>query len=524
MKRKILSLSLIISSISLMAQTEFDALKMVEHDINGTARYMSMGGAFGALGGDASAIKDNPAGLGIFRKSEFTGTLNALIQQTGAKWNGSPTSYDDLYKLNGNNFAFVLAVPTWRSESGAPGLINSNWAFNYNRLKNFNRRLNIVGGASNSSMTDYMAYLTSAYRQKYNGGIPGSELSYTSTYEPFDNLNVPWLSILAYEGYLLNESASNSGTWSSLLNAGEKVNPSYTLEEKGYIDEYSLGWSGNISNKFYVGASVNMRSIQYSANSVYGETFGAGGGMSLANTYSTTGTGVNVNLGAIFVPVDFMRLGLSLHTPTFYSLTDYNYAKLDYNTEKNGWIATPEDAYTDYKIQSPLRYDVSVAFIAGQRGLISAEYSVNNFTGTRLMDDKNNTGSYRPENDGMREMMNNARTIKVGGEYRITDNFSLRAGYANTSTPTKSTAAKYLRDNTIRTDTEYFLRNRTDYLTLGLGYQEASWRIDFAYMNRIQDDDFYPYNSGNLGNDLKVDPARVITQNNNLVLTVGFKF
>ncbi len=524
MKLHILSLALIICSLNLFAQTEFDALKMVEHDINGTARYMSMAGAFGALGGDPSAIKDNPAGLGIFRKSELTGTINALIQQTGAKWNSSLASYDDLYKLNPNNFSFVLAVPTWRTESGAPGLINSNWAFNYNRLKNFDRRMNIQSGSSNSSMTDYMAYFTSAYRQNYGGGLPASALSYTNNYEPFDNLSVPWLSVLAYEGYLINESSNNSGSWAPLLNAGETVIPSYTLEEKGYIDEFSVNWSGNFSNVFYLGAGLNVRSIEYSATSTYGEIFNEGGSMILNNDYSTSGTGVNFNLGAIFVPIDFMRIGLSLHSPTFYSLTDYNYAKLDYNTQSNGWIATPKDAYSDYKIQSPLRYDISVAFIAGQIGLINAEYSVNNYTGTRILDANNKTRSYMDENNGMREMMNNARTIKVGGELRVTSNFSLRGGYANTSTPTKSTAAKYMRDNSIRTDTEYFLRNRTDYLSLGLGYQESNWHLDFAYMNRIQDDYFYPYNSNNLGENLKVNPARVISNNNNLVVTLGVKF
>ena len=250
MKRYIFSLTLIIFSMNFMAQTEFDALKLVESDINGTARYMSMAGAFGALGGDPSAIKDNPAGLGIFRKSELTGTFNALIQQSGAKWNSTATTYDDLYKLNANNFAFILAVPTWRSESGAPGLNSSNWSFNYNRLKNFNRSLNIKGGASSSSMTDYMNYFTQ--------GIPGVDLKYVEDeYEPFDNVNIPWLSILAYEGYLINENGENTGSWSSLLNDGEVVYPSYTLQESGYVDEYSIGWSGNFSNKFFIGASLN---------------------------------------------------------------------------------------------------------------------------------------------------------------------------------------------------------------------------------------------------------------------------
>lgn len=523
MKRNILTIAAIFSSLLIMAQTEFEALKLVEHDIIGTARYSSMAGAFGALGGDPSAIKDNPAGLGIFRKSEVTGTLNAFVQQTGSSWNGS-TSNDDIYKLNANNFGLVIAVPTWRNDNGSSGLLSSNWSFNYNRLKNFNRNVNIKSGSSNSSITDYMEYFTSAYRTFYNGGIPGDDLSYTDSYEPYDNVHVPWISVLAYEGYLINESSQNSGVWSTLLNDGETVVPAYTMQEKGYIDEYSVGWSGNFSNKFFIGTTINFKSIDYKLNSVYSESFKNGGGLSLANDYTVSGTGVNLNLGAIFVPVDFMRVGLSLHSPTIYTIEDLNYARLDYNTEKNGWITTPTDGYSDYKIQSPLQYDVSLAFIAGTKGLISAEYSVSNYKSTRFMDTEGNTQKYSDENDGMRDMMNNARTIKVGGEYKLTDNFAIRAGYANSSSPTQPTAAKYMKDNTISSSTEYFLRNRTDYLTAGFGYQESNWHIDFAYMNKILDEKFYPYNSNNLGDNLKVTPARVITSNNNLVVTLGFKF
>ncbi|MDO9154751.1 MAG: hypothetical protein Q7U47_13785 [Paludibacter sp.] len=516
MKRNILTIAVLFSSMFIMSQTEFDALKFVETDINGTARYMSMAGAFGALGGDPSAIKDNPAGLGIYRKSEITGTMNVLMQQTASKWNKT-NAYDDLYKLNANNMAFIFAVPTWRIESGNSGLQSSNWAFNYNRLKNFNRNLNIKGGSSGSSITDYFAY--------FSAGIIGTDLAYTDKYEPFDNVNVPWISVLAYKGYLMNESPTKPGVWSSLLNNDEKVLPAYSLQEQGFVDEYSLGWSGNFSNKFFVGATLNLKSIDYRVNSIYSENYDEGGGMSLSNEYSTLGTGMNLNLGAIFVPVDFIRIGLSLHSPTIYTLKDYYYAKLDYNSgaDKSGWITTPKDGYSDYKIQSPLQYNISVAFIAGTNGLLSAEYSKVNYQGTRFIGIDNKT-QFRDENDGMREMMNNARTIKVGGEYKLTDNFAVRAGYANSSSPTQTTAAKYMRYNTIRTDTEYFLRNRTDYLSAGFGYKESGWHIDFAFMNKIIDENYYPYNSNNLDENLAVAPARVITSNNNIVVTLGFKF
>lgn len=522
MKRNILTIAAIFSSLIIMAQTEFDALKLVEHDIIGTARYSSMAGAFGALGGDPSAIKDNPAGLGIFRKSEVTGTLNAFIQQTGADWNGV-TADDDLYKLNANNFGLVFAVPTWRNDNGSSGLLSSNWSFNYNRLKNFNRNVNIKSGSSISSITNYMAY--------FSEGLKGVDLSSTNDYNPYKQLSIPWISALAYQGYMINETSPNSGLWSSSLHDGEKVTPAYSLQEKGYVDEYSIGWSGNFSNKFFLGATFNLRSIDYNLNSLYSELFDEGG-MSLTNDYSTMGTGVNLNLGIIYVPVDFMRVGLSLHSPTIYSLTDNYYAHLDYNLLlqnnseifwENKMILTPE-GYSEYKLQSPLRYDISVAFIAGTKGLVSVEYSASNYSGTRLMSSEGNTQEFSYENDGMRDMMNNARTIKVGGEYKLTDNFALRAGYANSSSPTQPTAEKYMRDNTIRTDTEYFLRNRTDYLTAGFGYQESNWHIDFAYMNKILDEKYYPYNSNNLGDNLKVTPARVITSNNNLVVTLGFKF
>lgn len=519
MKKNIITLALLVSCSFIMAQTEFDALKYVQTDINGTARYMGMAGAFGALGGDASAIKDNPAGLGIYRRSELVGTMNVLFQKSSSTWNNT-TGMSDLYKIGFNNLSYVIASPTWRSENGNEGLLSSNFSFGYNRLKSFNRSLNIKGGPSSSSMTHYMADLT--------GNLTGNDLTYTNSYEPFDNTDIPWLSVLAFEGGLMNENINSEGksSWSSLLANTETATPAYKLFEKGYLDEYSIGWAGNFSNKFFLGATVNFQSLNYSAMSSYSESFSGLGGMSLKDSIYSNGNGFNLKVGTIICPADFLRFGLSLQTPTIYVMTDNYYSKLNYDTDFIGYISTP-GGYSNYQIQSPMLLGASAAFIIGDKGLLSAEYDYANYTGTRLRSETGDADSFDRENEGMRNNINNVRTIKIGGEYKLTNNFSLRAGYANSSNATAPGAVKSVRYNTLRTDMEFFQHNRTDYLTAGFGYRESGWFIDFAYMNKMLSETFYPYNSNPIAErnpNLAVNPAKLTTSNNNVVLTLGFKF
>jgi len=513
MKKILIALTVLLNVSFLMAQTEFDALKLSKTDITGTARYMGMAGAFGALGGDASAIKDNPAGLGIYRTSELVGTMDVMMQKGNSTWNGVK-SMDDLYKIGFNNFSYVLATPTWRKENGSRGLLSSNFSFSYNRLANFNRSLNVQSGQAASSITDYMAYLTN--------NITSGDLSYTSTYEPFDNVNIPWLSVLAYNGYLMNENVLNGvSSWSSLLGNNETVKPSYVVNEKGYVDEYSLGWAGNFNNELFLGTTINFRSLSYTSVSNYGESYSLNRFMNLKDSLYSTGTGFNLNIGAIYSATDNLRLGIAVHSPTIYSISDNYYSTLTYNTVKGGSLSTPGGT-SNYQLQGPLKVNVSAAYIVGNKGLISAEYDYDKNTGIRLLDENGDSQSFSDENQGMSQMLSDVSTIKIGGEYKLTDNFSLRAGYAYSTNATDPNAAKLIRYNTVRTDAEYYKNNSTNYLSAGFGYREANWYIDCAYMNKILDESFYPYNSNNL--PLAVNSAKVITSTNNIVVTLGLKF
>ena len=523
MKKTILAITSLLCGTLLMAQTEFDAQKLLNPDISGTARYMAMGGAFGALGGDASAIKDNPGGLAIYRTSEITGTASLLYQNSNSTWNGNGSS-DNLLNTGFNNFSYVIATPTFRSQSGNTGLLGSNWSFSYNKLKSFDRNSTVKAVNSGSSITDYMGYFT--------GNINSADLSNanSSTYNPYDNVNVPWISVVGYNGWLINETVTaGTSSWSSLLSAGELVSPSYSIQERGSIDEYSIGWAGNFSNEVFIGLTGNLQSVNYSMNSQYLENFGNGGGMTLSNSLSTTGVGVNMNLGAIYRPMDMLRFGFAVHSPTVYGLSDTNSANMDYylSATNNGNFDTPIASNT-YLLSTPWKINASAAIILGQKGLISGEYDVSFNKNSYFMDRTYSTHNYTEENSGIPTMLQNVQTLKLGAEYKYTTNLAFRVGFANLSAGTSPTADLLLQPYTTRTDVQYFLNNNTKFYTVGLGYREAGWYIDLAYVNKSVNETFFAYNTNKLKelnpSLVAVIPANVNTISNNVVVTFGLKF
>ena len=514
MKRVIFTCAVLITALSILAQTEFDALKFIQPDISGTARYSSMAGAFGALGGDPSAIKDNPAGLGIYRGSEITGSFGTLTQNVSSLWLGNNAA-DGLYKFGFNNLSYIISIPTSGSRTSNANLVRSNWAFSYNRLKDFNRNMKINGGSgSGTSITDFMAYFT--------GSIAGDDLFDTDSYNPYNNKSVPWLSILAANAGLITEDA-NSSYWNSLLDAGETVSPQYALREQGYLNEYALSWSGNFNNRLFLGATFNFYDLNYSSVSEYKEAFQNGGSMSLLNTFQSTGTGLGLKLGTIYAPLDYMRIGFSLQTPVIYTVSDVHYADLKYvYPNANGTIYSPEGD-NKYKFQSPLVYNVSASFIIGTKGVVGIEYVTSNNSNSKFMDVDNSSFDYGYENDSINVLFNNQNTIKIGGEYKLTNNFAVRAGYALSGPATSSRLAKEFIPNTIRTDVEYFIHNSTDYMTAGLGYRENNWYIDVAVMKKTIYEKFYPYNTGKLNSAYAIAPATVNTSNLSIFATIGFR-
>ncbi len=514
MKTTLISIiSLLVFSATAFSQDGFDALKASQYPLKGTARYMSMGGAFTALGGDASSISLNPAGLGVYRSSEVTATLNLQDNTTSSLWNGQ-SGNDNNFTAHFNNFSVVTAF------DGNNPNFSSAFGFSYERIKSFNRSGVMNGTSQFSSITDYMA--------GYTNGIQESDLSTANSNDPYNNTNVPWISELAYQSYLINPNTSTTtpNQWNSLLGASEHVTPQYAFTENGYVDQYNLGYGVNINNFVYLGASMGFQDLSYSTSTNYLESFGNGGSMNLQNQIYTSGSGFDVKIGAIVRPTNFLRLGISYHSPMFYSMTDNYYADINYNTQYKGTAYTPsEGGYSKYKLQTPSVLTLGVAGIIGQKGLISFDYEYADYSTMKLRDDNNSAFAFNTENQDISNMMQGVSTYKIGGEYRITNSLALRLGYNYITPATKSNAVRNLPNNTVRTDPQYFLQGTTQNYTAGIGYNYKNWNFDVAYVLMDQKESFYPYNDTWIYSAANtVRPASLITKTNNFVMTVGVRF
>ncbi len=521
MKRIIFISLAVLFGLLANAQTEFDALKFAQPDIYGTARYSSMAGAFGALGGDPSAFRDNPAGLGIYRKSELATTIDYNVQRSRSTWMLGNEMEESFNKFGFNQLSYVLSVPAYSSSSN---LKYSNFAFSYNRLKSLDRSVRMNGGTGVTySITDYVAY--------FAGDSHPDDLDEVSGYNPYNNTSVSWIAALFANSGLIESFVDSEGYfWNSALFQDETVAPSYRLRERGYLNEYAFSWSGNFNNKLYIGATINIHDLAYSLKSEYDETFSSDGGYAnLINTYESSGNGVGFKLGGIYVPLDFLRLGASLQTPIVYSVKDYFYTDLNsgFNTD-DGFINQRDGSPrgdSSFKIRGPFTYNASAALILGNMGLLSFEYAGSQNSHVKFMDTSNDSFDFDAENDGIKNNFNTIHTFKLGGELRLSNNFSLRAGAAIMTPPTQESIGKLFYPNTIRTDIDYFVQDgNTTYLSGGFGYRVSDWFLDFAVINKSYSQKFYPFNTFDFDTGSNFKPATVNTNSFNVVATLGFRF
>ncbi len=515
MKKNILIILLAFLSGTLFAQTEYEALNLSQNDVLGSARYMGMGGAFGALGGDASALKDNPAGLGIFRRGEISFTLNSTRNTTKSNWYNNSEKGKGNLDISVNNFSYVMAIPLWKTKES--GLLQSNFSITYNRLKNFNRTLK-ASGMTNASFTDFVAGLSN--------GMNKSDFEYREgEYEPYNNTRISWLSILGYNAFLTDPLAGNK--WASAFDG--KANSTNYMVESGGISEMSLGWAGNFNNRIVIGANFNILDIDYQLNSTLSEKF-AKGNFSLNNILEQKGAGINLKIGAIYLPTERLRLGVALHTPTFLSVEEKVDATIDYynpnfknqnGSEVKGKEQVPKIGVQEYYLTSPFQAQLSAAYLMGNLGLISAEYNYIDYTAMQFSDKNSSTVAFEAENLGMKEVLQSSHRVKVGLEVKPKKYWALRAGYAFETSPFNPNyeGGKSIKLNTINTNTEYLEQKNTNYFSVGAGYRKASWYFDMAYMTKLTNADFYPYQFNRA--DLK--PADITSFTGNFVMTLGFR-
>ncbi len=525
--------ALLLSSSALFAQGEIDAYRYSQTGLNGTARYLGMGGAFGALGGDISAMSSNPGGLAIYRSSEIVTTLSLSSVNTETAW--SSVMKEGRTKFKFDNIAYVGYFPTANSS----GIMGWNVGFAYNRVNSFERNYTAHGSGS-----DYQTYSMADYiGERAFGTSLGTLKAPTDNFETDPYNNADWLTVLGFEGGLItpyNDSDSNDEYTSSFFEKDADGNRSryspsstkFNVQERGSTDKYDFSAATNISDMVFIGATLSVTDISYRSSITYEEGFESiNSDMYLDNELNTNGTGFGVNVGVIIRPVDFLRFGVAFNSPTWYQMTDYykgaagSYYSLD--TEKPRMDAkTPQDAYSNYQLSTPERWIFSAAAVF-KRALISVDYELTNFNSMKLFSD--NGEAFTNTNSDIKADYGLEHLVKIGAELKVTSQFSVRAGAGFRS----SAIEQDLADNkvevlTVGTIPNYTIDKGSNYYTVGLGYRfTPRFYTDLAYVyNKSEENiklfsNIYDENGDAL---VSSEPIAMKTVTSRFALTLGYKF
>ncbi len=443
MKKNILALIIgFVCASAAFAQNETDALRYSQLFPGGTARFVSMGGSFGALGGDFSALGINPAGLGIFRSSEFTITPSLNYSQIESTYFNT-WEEDMKYNVNLGNVGVVFAFPVGSQvEEGGWQFVNIGLGIN--RHNNFNQRW--IAEGYNPYSTKMASILQQANRE---GSV--------------DHLD-PFLTQLAWETWLIGEE-DNGGFFTDMLHGVDQRQETNTT---GSIREFVLSMAANYNDRLYLGATVGFPSISYEEENIYHEADNLDAdpvfnSMTYNNSFKTSGSGYNFKLGAIVRLTNMIRIGGAFHSPTFYELRDRYRASMrsDLNLDYDSYEAKSPEGRFDYELNTPLKAIGSVGLVFGQSGLLNIDYEYIDYTKTRL---RSSEYMFSDENRAIRESFTTQHAVRVGGEIRLNP-VILRAGYGFYSNPYKSDV----------NDAERSI------ISAGFGLREKDYFIDFAY-------------------------------------------
>ena len=529
------------------AQETYDNAQLATKDLNGTARYVGMGGAMEALGADLSTIGTNPAGIGMFRRGMVAGSFgfNTL---SDAKSFGN---------ANKTNMSFDQAGFVYSMRSGRHSMLN--FGFNYTKSKNFDQILTAAGRLNNASQNKLSAMKNAngVYDlQKSNNGLVSNSGAYSQAdylysnvlfnHKDFENPNDPNNASLSNvdKGVIINDQTGLPVYYNA---TGYDFGRSTT----GYIGQYDFNVSGNSNDRFYWGFTVGIYDVHYNGSSLYSESLVDGGkaigDVAMNDERKITGTGFDVKAGLIFRPAEEspFRIGLYVHTPTWYDLTTRNYTVLNNNTDKaygSTERGKSSESY-DFKFYTPWRFGVSLGHTVGNYLALGATYEYADYTTNDIrvndggeVDYWGNYYETSSRDEAMKQNIKNSlkgvHTVKVGMEFKPEKNFAVRLGYNYQSAMYNKNGFK---DGSLESYGTYYA-STTDYtnwkdthrFTAGVGYNYGKFSFDLAYQYSQTNGDFYPFMSYVDDSEPKFDnvcdAVKVSNKRNQLLFTVGYKF
>ena len=460
------------------AQGDYEAFTFSQADYLGTARFMGAGGAFGATGGDFSALSTNPASIGLFKRHETTITPMALS-----------FGYSDSYYYGDHNTAqkFKYTVPQ-------AGIVMANtihrdnewkfwqFGFGYNRIMDFNGSARYGASINNTLMNMVL------------NNVQGIN---------FNNLSGD--GYLAWNSWLIDTLPGTVDQYYSFL-TDQNMQQRAVVTRSGAIDEMVFSFGGNYGDKLYIGATLGVPILDFKEVTTYSEEPATAPDVAGITDYAlyseqkNSGAGVNLKLGLIYQPANFVRIGVAFHTPTYYrKISDNFYREINTHYTSGNTANNSYSNYNRFTLTTPLKANVSASFLIAKRAFVSAEYEFQDYGMASLYND---SYDYINENEAIREKYGISHNVRVGGEVNLTEGFALRAGYRLKTSPYKRTTTEY--DNT------------THFISAGLGFRGKVVFVDLAYVLRLNKDAYWLY-------DPVGEPGLNATKAHNVVATLGFK-
>lgn len=531
MKKYIFTIAVAVAALTATAQETYENANIATGDLNGTARYVAMGGALEALGADISTISTNPAGIGLFRSSNASLSFGFTAQSGAHEFNGESTA-----KVSFDQVGFVYSTRT-----GSKSFMNI--AFNYHKSRNFNGILNAANKLSGGSSQNRVSYSKGAAAD-----AEGWDFVYTDGESVYsDDVAYSQVDYLYYNTIIYNPKTTDA--------YGYYEAEDFTMNRAntGYIGEYDFNISGNVNDRLYLGLTVGIHDVHYSAYSEYSETLAGNGegitDVTLADHRKITGTGFDVKAGIIFRPIENspFRIGLSVATPTFYDLRTQNYTKLyltaDGTSETFRGITTADisEAY-DFKMYTPWKFGLSLGHTVGTSLALGLSYEYADYSSidTRIDDGSGWAydwygDEYYYEDSHSDEVMNyhtestlkGVHTLKLGAEYKPIATLSLRLGFNYVSPMYEDYGSKdgYLESlgNYYQSATDYTNWDDTYHVTAGVGLRADKFTFDIAYQYSQTDGTFYPFHDScdaeNIGTATAVSNKR-----HQVLFTLGYTF
>lgn len=520
--KKLLFAAWVLTAMPAAAQDTYESARLLGSDLNGTARYVGMGGAMDALGADISTMSTNPAGIGVFRHSTVSTSFGLVSQADANKFDG----------LGKTNMSFDQIGFVYSSRVGSASYVNVG--FNYHKSRNFDQILsaaNALSSCSQNALTFYKADRgIYEFDENEAGDIIGWEGDRRSwAFSQADYMNVNALMADPVDGMIYYNNARAY---------------SFDRAHRGWIANFDFNLSGNVNDRFYWGLTIGVKSVKYKGYSEYGETLvdaeGDCGSVVVGDSRKIEGSGFDVKAGVIFLPVEDspFRIGATISTPTFYDLTSSNDSYLLNNSQYGSWDEGYSSESYDFKFYTPLKFGLSLGHTIGNKVALGLGYEYSDWGASK---NRVNDGSHYdwwsdqyyndshtdgPMKQNTERSLTGQHLVKAGVEIKPVPEFAVRLGYNYLSSPYNEDGYRNaLLDSpgvAYSSTTDYVNWKDTHRFTCGVGVKTGGFNVDLAYQYSATNGDFHPFQPYV---DVRATGVKEVSnKRHQLLLTVGYTF